>query len=92
MLLMWIIGLVGKECNYINGYVNCGKIGPDRTPVYAYNGISPGKNVKSLSSFYTWFHDSNYTINIPFSIPLTKSNGAYKYPFIYLFLHIYLMG
>jgi len=74
-------GLVGKECNGVNGYTNCGRIGADRTPVYEYGAAqSPGKNVKSNATFNSWFHDTPQTKNVPFTIALTSiGNGAYSY-------------
>ena len=75
-------GLVGKECNNANGWSasQCGRIGPDRTPVYAYTGMSPGKNIQSPASFRKWFHDSEQTRNVYYTLPLTNDGtGVYGY-------------
>eukprot|EP00026_Physarum_polycephalum_P000817 Phypoly_transcript_00818.p1 GENE.Phypoly_transcript_00818~~Phypoly_transcript_00818.p1 ORF type:complete len:1263 (+),score=126.45 Phypoly_transcript_00818:119-3907(+) len=76
-------GLVGKECNDQNGWgpTECGRINTfDRTPIYAYKGRSPGKNIQSPDSFQKWFHASPETIDVIFSVPLTNNGrGVYGY-------------
>jgi len=73
-------GLVGAQCDVTNSYTNCGQIGADYTPVYAYAGTSPGKNVQSPASFYNWFHDTAQTEAIPYSLPLTEvTPGVYRF-------------
>jgi len=77
-------GLCGAECNSVNGWLpsQCGYIGADRTPVYAYPGMSPGKNIRSPATFFTWFHDSDHTKDIDYSLPLTETGagtGIYGY-------------
>jgi hypothetical protein len=74
--------LCGNECNSKNGWSasKCGRIGADRTPVYAYTGTSPGNNIRSPASFFNWFHDSDQTIDLPLSVPLTNDGtGVYGY-------------
>jgi len=72
--------LCGCECNHTNNFLNCGQIGTDvpPTPVYAYTGQSPGKNVHSPATFYTWFHDTNWSIPIQYNLTLTLGTaGSY---------------
>lgn len=80
-------GLVGNECNKTAGWYppKCAAIGADQTPVYAYKGQSPGKNILSPQSFYNWFHDSNQTITLNYNITLTltqQQNGPSVYAYI----------
>lgn len=50
-------------------------IGADRKPVYAF-GNNPSKNgsVHNQDTFYTWFHDTPVTKNIPTNITLSNDN------------------
>jgi len=74
-------GLVGPECNAKNGWFPpaCGYLGHDQKPVYAYNGSSPMGSVRSNFSFFTWFHDTNYTVNLPYTYTMSKINGYWVF-------------
>lgn len=76
-------GLVGPECNAGNSYRNCGRINQnplDRTPVYAYTGMSPWKNIQSPESFRDWFHNTPRVRFVNHSVPLAQQpNNLYYY-------------
>lgn len=78
-------GYAGAQCGGSSGTTNnwatCGQINQtDLTPVYAYSGLSNKGTIHSPASFYTWFHDTSYTISIPFSLNLNlNSAGLYYY-------------
>jgi len=82
-------GLVGPVCNQANNFKNCGEIGADGTPQYAFSGTSPLGTVQSPNSFYTWFHDSDETINLPYNLNLTltspKGRPTYQFSADYFF-------
>eukprot|EP01111_Echinosteliopsis_oligospora_P014243 TRINITY_DN5323_c0_g1_i1.p1 TRINITY_DN5323_c0_g1~~TRINITY_DN5323_c0_g1_i1.p1 ORF type:complete len:1163 (-),score=296.52 TRINITY_DN5323_c0_g1_i1:71-3559(-) len=77
-------GIVGSECNSGNSFKSCGLINStDRTPIYAYSGVSAKGSVRSPATYYTWFHDTPYTKHVEFAIPLAPTaNDAKTYAHI----------
>lgn len=68
-------GLCGTQCSGHN-YATCGQLGADFTPQYAYTGTSPGNNIRSPASFYNWFHTTNETIVVDYSVPLVLDTNS----------------
>jgi len=68
-------GLVGGCCNASNNWVNCARLGDDKTPLYAYSGMSPYGTIQSPTSFNNWFHDSQQTVAVPYNLTLPSVGG-----------------
>lgn len=74
-------GIVGTLCEPSNNFKNCGKIGADRTPAYAFTGRSRQGTVRSPDSFYKWYHNSEQTKNenITLTMQQVGSSSMYQY-------------
>jgi len=76
-------GIVGAQCTK-NNINTCGKLGTDQTPVLTLKPSETQGNVLSDYSFYTWFHDTNRSKTLDYSIILTEqttgtSAGSYVF-------------
>jgi hypothetical protein len=70
-------GLVGNECNTTNNFQNCGTLNQtDRTPIYAYPGVSPTGAINSPATFYNWWHSTNENQEVPYNLTLNLVAGT----------------